>query len=317
MRHAGIVQSHGSRKGLRGKILNRMVVFYNSMWGGPLEYPAAEIPAPYVLTTDLNALAEAVAVVFHLPTLPANTIPNEIAKRPGQLWVAWCMECDVHYPQMNDPALMSWFDLTMTYRFDSDVPAPYLTPDLDRTLQTTPGHKVNGNLLNAFVSSPHDRSGRTEYLRQLMSCMDVHSYGKLFRNRQLDRDLWRDTKLETMRTYKFTVAFENAIAKDYVTEKFYDPLVAGSVPIYLGAPNIEDFAPGDHCFINAAKWRPEALAEYLIELAGNEPEYARLLDWKTKPFRECFMQRLEIAKTHPFVRLCAKVEVRLGALAKG
>jgi hypothetical protein len=297
--------------------LNRVIVFYNSMWGGQLEYPAAEIPSPYVLTTDLAAVAEAAAVVFHLPTLPASTIPHEIAKRPGQLWVAWCMECHVHYPQMNDPALMSWFDLTMTYRLDSHVPAPYLTPDLDTTLRATPSQKVHGNLLNAFVSSSHDRSGRTEYLRQLMSRMDVHSYGKLFQNRSLDRDLWRETKLEKMRAYRFTVAFENAIANDYVTEKFYDPLIAGSVPIYLGAPNIEDFAPGDQCYINAANWRPEALAEYLIELAGNEPEYARFLEWKTKPFRERFMERLALAKTHAFVRLCAKVEKRLSAMAKG
>lgn len=38
------------------------------------------------------------------------------------------------------------------------------------------------------------------------------------------------------------MAFENVIAMDYVTEKFYDPLIAGSVLVYLGAPNIADFA---------------------------------------------------------------------------
>jgi len=287
------------------------------MWGGSLEYPIAEIPAPYVLTTDRNAIAGAAAVVFHIPTLPAKAIPHEIVKRPGQLWIAWCMECDVHYPQMNDPALKSWFDLTMTYRLDSHVPAPYLTPDLDKTLRTKPGQKSNDNLLNAFISSSIDRSGRIEYLRKLMSSLDVHSYGKLFRNRHFEKDLWRETKLDTMRQYKFTVAFENAVATDYVTEKFYDPLIVGSVPIYLGAPNIEDFAPGDHCYINASEWRPEALAAYLTRLAGNESEYARFLEWKTKPFRKPFIERLDIAKTHPFVRLCGKVEERLRELAEG
>lgn len=39
--------------------------------------------------------------------------------------------------------------------------------------------------------------------------------------------------------YKFTIAIENAICDDYITEKLWRPLIAGSVPIYLGSPSIE------------------------------------------------------------------------------
>jgi len=38
--------------------------------------------------------------------------------------------------------------------------------------------------------------------------------------------------------YKFCIAIENSLAMDYVTEKVYDALAAGCVPIYYGAPNI-------------------------------------------------------------------------------
>ena len=31
---------------------------------------------------------------------------------------------------------------------------------------------------------------------------------------------------------------ENSLAEDYVTEKVYDALAAGCLPIYYGAPNI-------------------------------------------------------------------------------
>lgn len=44
--------------------------------------------------------------------------------------------------------------------------------------------------------------------------------------------------------------FENAISKNYVTEKFFEPPIVGSVPVYLGASNIEIFSPGEYAFID-------------------------------------------------------------------
>jgi hypothetical protein len=281
------------------------------MWDRPLGHPPEAIPAPYELTTDRSTANEAVAVVFHLPTLDPARI-RELTKKKGQLWVAWCLECEEHLPQMKDPRFMHRFDITMTYRLDADVAAPYLEPNFLELLRRPPAKKEGDKLVNAFVSSGYNQSERIEFLLQLMPHIDVHSYGKVFRNRQMAIDRGQQTKLATIAAYKFTLALENAIAKHYVTEKFYEPLIAGSVPVYLGAPNIEDFAPGDNCFINAAEWKsPEALARYLIELSGDEDRYARYLEWKTKPFRPEFSRLAELAKEHPFVRLCRKVEERL------
>ena len=67
---------------------------------------------------DPKRLLQADAVVFHVPTLPAGTLPP---KPPGQTWVAYSMESDVNYPALADPAFMAAFDLTMTYRRDADV----------------------------------------------------------------------------------------------------------------------------------------------------------------------------------------------------
>lgn len=278
------------------------------MWGTPLAYPPAAIPKPYLLTTDRDAANEAVAIVFHVPTLPAGLIPHKVSKKPGQLWIAWSMECEAHYPHMNNSASMSVFDLTMTYHRDADIPVPYVDHSFETLLRSVPSKSDDGKILNAFVSSSYNKSGRIEYLARLMVHMDVHSYGSLFRNRRIERDLGRESKLQTIRTYKFTLAFENAIAKDYVTEKFYDPLLVGSVPVYLGAPNIEEFAPGDNCFINAADWSPAALAEYLTSLARDEAEYAKFLEWKSQPFRAGFLALTGMVKDHAFTRLCMKVE---------
>ena len=37
--------------------------------------------------------------------------------------------------------------------------------------------------------------------------------------------------------------------EDYVTEKFAQALTSGSVPVVIGAPNIEDFAVAPHSMI--------------------------------------------------------------------
>ena len=292
--------------------MRKVILFYNTMWDLPLGHPPDAIPAPYELTTDRSAADEAVAIVFHLPTLPPALIRKQLTKKKGQLWVAWCLECDVHLPQMRDPSFIDRFDITMTYRRDSDVVAPYLEPNLPELLRRAPTEKEDGKLVNAFVSSAYNHSRRIEFLLQLMPHIDVHSYGKVFRNRQVADDNGQESKLKTIAAYKFTLAFENAIATDYVTEKFYDPLIAGSVPVYLGAPNIEEFAPGDHCFINAADWNsPGALARYLVEVASDDDLYASYLSWKAKPFRPEFSRLIELTKEHAFVRLCRKVDERM------
>lgn len=292
--------------------MRKVILFYNTMWDRPLDHLPEAIPPPYVLTTDRSTADEAVAIVFHLPTLPPGLIERQLTKKKGQLWVAWCLECDVHLPHVNDPSFINRFDITMTYRLDSDVAVTYLEPDLPELLRRPPADKEDGKLLNAFVSSGWNQSRRIEFLLQLMPHIDVHSYGRAFRNRHLADDCGRKTKLKTIEAYKFTLAFENAIAKDYVTEKFYDPLIAGSVAVYLGAPNVEDFAPGDRCFINAADWRsPEALSRYLVEVASDEHLYASYFEWKAKPFRPQFSRLVELTKEHSFIRLCRKVDERL------
>src|SRR5262245_64259736 len=110
------------------------------MWDLPLDPPAGA-SLPYVLTTDRGATDEAVAVVFHLPTLPPDLIKRQITKKKGQLWVAWCLECDVHLPQMSDPSFIKRFDITMTYRLDSDVVVTYLEPDLSQLFRRAPADK--------------------------------------------------------------------------------------------------------------------------------------------------------------------------------
>lgn len=260
------------------------------------------------ITKDNNQLEHAKAIVFHVPNLQKMV---KIQKYPGQIWVAFSMESDINYPQLRDPKFMRHFDVTMTYSLKSDVPATYLTdPCLSyEALSRPPQTKHPDCLIANFVSYRQDRCGRYKYLKKLMRYAPVDSFGACLNNKTLALDQGRATKIDTIRRYKFTMAFENSITPDYVTEKFFQPLVAGSVPVYRGAPNIEQFAPGDNCFIDARQFpNPRDLAKYLLHLDKNEAEYSSFLKWKQKPLRPRFRELFDRYSVEHSVRLCANLQ---------
>lgn len=49
--------------------------------------------------------------------------------------------------------------------------------------------------------------------------------------------------------YKYCVTMENSLSADYITEKLWDGLVAGCVPVYLGPKTARDIVPDPHSFI--------------------------------------------------------------------
>jgi UDP:flavonoid glycosyltransferase YjiC (YdhE family) len=293
----------------------RLVLIHEPMWGAPPVRAPADLPAGWELSTDRSRLHEAAAVVFHVPNL--RRLPPR--KPPGQIWVAWSMECEAHSPALRDPDLMGRFDLTMTHRLDSDVPVPYLdclgsTERLLRALREPPRAGPREGLVAAFISSGHDRSGRQAYVSELMRHVEVHSYGAWRRNRTLPQDRGRETKLAVLARYAFTLAFENAIAEDYVTEKLFDPLAVGSVPVYLGAPNAARFAPGEGCYIDVADFpEPRALARRLLALRDDEAAYAELLAWKQRPLRSELLALAERFRESGWARLCRELERRRAA----
>ncbi|MCC7107019.1 MAG: alpha-1,3-fucosyltransferase [Chloroflexi bacterium] len=296
----------------------RLILFFNPLWGETVQTTTNLLPGGFQLTNNPARLADADAVVFHIPTL--NALPA--LRPPGQLWVASSMECEVNYPRLRDPDFMRHFDLTMTYRLNADVTTTYVSyysdaSNLARALRTPPRPRPSENLAALFISSTIDQSGRLGYAAELMSYLDVHSYGRMLHTHALIQDRGRPTKLELIASYRFTLAFENAVAEDYVTEKFFDPLVVGSVPVYLGAPNIAAFAPGDRCFVNVADFAgPKELAEYLLHLRRDEAAYADYFVWKERPFRPEFLTLLAGQEAPAHVRLARAVQQRLAERAE-
>lgn len=82
-------------------------------------------------------------------------------------------------------------------------------------------------------------------------------------------------KLESLSKYKFCIAFENSAVPGYITEKIFDCFWAGTVPIYLGSPNIEKYVPKE-CFIDFRKFGSyKEMLDYLEKM--EEAEYKKYL----------------------------------------
>jgi hypothetical protein len=285
---------------------NRLLLFYNRYWDiDPAGVADGFVPG-WTLSSDLSRLQEADAVVFHIPTMPSW---SGIDKRPGQKWVAWSAESDVYYPHLRDRGFMARFDLTMTYRLDSDVPVPYIEEWIYRQLCRPAVPKTEDAIAVVFSSNTREHSGRSRYLTELMKYIRVDSYGRWKPNRVIQEDRGRETKLDTIARYKFTLAFENSLAKDYVSEKFFDPLIAGSVPVYQGTATIETFAPANRCFINVHDFGgPRELADYLLLLDREPARYAAYLQWKDHPFRRSFMELVGSQHEDYRRRLCRALD---------
>ena len=268
-----------------------LILLYNKFYDFDFErdFNLGHINIPEVqFSQDHSKLAVADAVVFHVPGLLQAREKLPI-KYPEQLWVVWSVESEAHYPLINDAC----FDIKMTYKQNADIWVHYLAsyaPTFISDITTAHSNKDSDCLVASFISSTYDKSGRFDYLVELNKHITTHNYGTFLNNRELQTDSGRETKLEVFRRYKFAIAFENSICPDYVTEKFFDPFLTSTVPIYLGAPNVEKYAPGDNSFINVKDFPdPADLADLLYLAASDESLYPGFLAWKNQPISPGFL----------------------------
>lgn len=83
------------------------------------------------------------------------------------------------------------------------------------------------------------------------------------------------SKFDILGNYKFSLCFENMEMKGYVTEKIFDCLYSGTIPIYLGAQNIQDYFP-ENIYIDFRKYDSTIkLIEYLHNITDQEIEQKR------------------------------------------
>ena len=141
---------------------------------------------------------------------------------------------------------------------------------------------------------------RTKYYMELMKYVHIDQHGKCWHNVDFvpkKGDDWKEIFLEIASKYRMIVAFENIVQKDYITEKLSLIYKAGAIPVYRGAPEAYQWVPGNHTFIDASKYSPKELAEYMKRV--NEDD--QLFEYHTTKFD--FKQVRETRN-----RVCAKAD---------
>ena len=78
------------------------------------------------------------------------------------------------------------------------------------------------------------------------------------------------SKYLALSKYNFSICYENCIVPGYITEKIFDCFFVGTIPIYLGAPDIADYVP-KNCFVDKRDFKNyEELRIFLKSLSESE-----------------------------------------------
>lgn len=123
---------------------------------------------------------------------------------------------------------------------------------------------------------------RQEFFTKLSEYKHIDAPGKVCNNMAAsdleprDGD-WYVSKTKFISNYKFTIAFENSQSNGYITEKFFQPIKANSIPIYWGAPDIAKYF-NPKAFINCNDYKNfDEVIEKIKYLDNNNEAYLTML----------------------------------------
>ncbi|CAN0878942.1 Glycoprotein 3-alpha-L-fucosyltransferase A [Linum grandiflorum] len=195
------------------------------------------------------------------------------------------------------------YRVVMTTSLSSDVPVGYFSW-AEYDIMAPMERKTEKALAAAFISN----CGALNFRLRVLSALEkmkipIDSYGACHRNRD-----GRVNKVEALKRYKFSLAFENSNEEDYVTEKFFQSLVAGTIPVVVGAPNIQDFAPGPGSVLHIKTLKDvETVAKTMRNLSENLTAYNQSLRWKLDGPSDSFKALVDMAAVHSSCRLCIHI----------
>ncbi|KAF0993407.1 hypothetical protein HZS_4275 [Henneguya salminicola] len=121
----------------------------------------------------------------------------------------------------------------------------------------------------------YTNSIRLEYIENLEKYFTIDKFGGCYKNK-----IGTKQRIEKLSKYKFYLSFENTQCQEYITEKYWDTVQYGTIPIVMGyGKKLPDLIPDS--YINVFDFpNPKSLSEYLIFLSINETAYSKYHEWR-------------------------------------
>lgn len=181
------------------------------------------------------------AILFHGAELESKNLPT--IRTLKQYYIFVNLESPVNRP-IHENFFETYFNITMTYRLDSDIVWPYgfvrhlesdkiVAPSTDIVWDVPDEENNDKRLMNTIagknkevawlVSNCPAKSGRWEYVKELSKHINVDIYGSCGNRTACPytRDCFRELFEPN---YFFYLSFENSLCQDYITEKLYKTL---------------------------------------------------------------------------------------------
>jgi len=226
---------------------NGIQIFFNQSGSADLVFVLNYSAAPYWVTVPRGNLIK----ILQEPTI-RNPISHLFTYRHSRIFD----QVITHSPEASDerqirflPCTGSFIDPMQLEQQPFDQKHHTLSM-IASNLAILPGHRL-----------------RLQFVEMLLSRfpqLEAHTFGR-GRRKELAQ------KVDGLREYRFSVAIENSSLPSYVTEKFYDCIIAGCVPLYYGAPDIANYFPSD-CFIPLPVTDFEECCQIINELSDQDYE---------------------------------------------
>lgn len=223
------------------------------------------------------------AIMFFIPTASRHSKEIVPEKRsPHQRYIFMNLETPVHFKgRQTQYVFNNFYNWTISYRFDSDIPRRHGCFRKMRTgykVPTVNAIKKKKKNIAWFVSDCTTPGKREDLVRKISKHMKVDIYGKCGNMTCPKKDNACFKMLE--RDYKFYLSFENSHCKDYSTEKLFGILKLNVIPIVYGGGDYNSVAP-PNSVINVENFPSvKSLVAYLQFLSSHEEEYLKYFEWK-------------------------------------
>lgn len=132
--------------------------------------------------------------------------------------------------------------------------------------------KEKDHFCNMIVSNAFSKK-RIDFFHLLNAQKRVDSGGRVLNN--INGPV--KDKMEFIKNYRFTMAFENSSYPGYVTEKIFEPMKVNSIPIYWGSEKVvEEF--NEKSFINVHAYnRLSDAVHAVLEIENNKEKLSAML----------------------------------------